>query len=512
MTLEALMREAASAVDAGDLRRAEPLLQHIVGLNPRDAEAWHMLAIIALRAGRASEAIDSATRALRLDRRNHLYLNTLGVAHGDASRLEEAVRLFRRALNERPTYAEGHYNLGKVYEKLANFPDAERCYMRARQLDPDNAAVVTNLGLLYLRIGRCEQALGVLAQGRSAFPMDETIAINYSTAVLATSGCELAAGELGAFVARNPEAWGAHAELGRLLLAMGRFAEGWSQYAWRHGSRPPESRELTRTRVLLLPDQGLGDHLFFLRFAPALRRRAAHVAFACPPQLMPLLRGNPVVDELVASADKSADFDARFPVGDLPRLLDDTSTPAPFEICIEPARLGEWHERLAALGPPPYLGVTWRGGGQRKTQSEFAARGESPLRKEIEVQQLAAALRGWPGTVLGLQRVPKPRELEEFSRSLGAPVYDFSTVNDDLVAMGALLSVLDEYVGVSNTNMHLRAAVGKAGRVLVPFPHEFRWMESGRVSPWFPGFSVYRQTPQRNWQDALGALIRDLNV
>src|SRR5215210_5273386 len=118
MTLEHLMREAGAAVDADQLDRAHPLLLQIVGLNPRDAEAWHMLAIIALRAGQSAEAIDSATRALQLDRRNHLHLNTLGVAHAEQQDLGEAVRWFTRALKQRPNHAESHYNLGKAQEKL----------------------------------------------------------------------------------------------------------------------------------------------------------------------------------------------------------------------------------------------------------------------------------------------------------------------------------------------------------------------------------------------------------
>ena len=116
MSLAALMHEAAAAYDAGDFERAEPLLLQIVGLNARDADAWHVLAIIALRAGRASEAAERALRAHRLDRRNPLYLNTLGVAQAEAQEMDQAVSAFKRALRERPTHAQAHYNLGKAYE------------------------------------------------------------------------------------------------------------------------------------------------------------------------------------------------------------------------------------------------------------------------------------------------------------------------------------------------------------------------------------------------------------
>src|SRR4051812_13962715 len=59
--LAALMQAAARAAAAGDDAQAEPLLRRIVAMNARDAEAWHMLAVIAVRAGRAEDAVDFAS-------------------------------------------------------------------------------------------------------------------------------------------------------------------------------------------------------------------------------------------------------------------------------------------------------------------------------------------------------------------------------------------------------------------------------------------------------------------
>ncbi|RPJ44071.1 MAG: hypothetical protein EHM16_16420 [Betaproteobacteria bacterium] len=89
-------------------------------------------------------------------------------------------------------------------------------------------------------------------------------------------------------------------------------------------------------------------------------------------------------------------------------------------------------------------------------------------------------------------------------------MHDFSDLNDDLESMLALLELIDDYVGVSNTNMHLRAAAGRAARVLVPNPPEWRWLALGRASPWFPQFTVYRQSLRGDWNDALRTLARDL--
>ena len=80
-----------------------------------------------------------------------------------------------------------------------------------------------------------------------------------------------------------------------------------------------------------------------------------------------------------------------------------------------------------------------------------------------------------------------------------------------LYPVGYMVALIDDYVGVSNTNMHLRAAAGKTARVLVPCPAEWRWMASGS-SPWFPGFGIYRQALNGRWEDALTALRRDISA
>jgi hypothetical protein len=164
--------------------------------------------------------------------------------------------------------------------------------------------------------------------------------------------------------------------------------------------------------------------------------------------------------------------------------------------------------RVAELGPPPYLGITWRAG----IAPEEQRGADAVLYKSIEPEMLASAIAVARGTVIALQRNPRPGEIERASRALGRPVHDLTALNEDLDAMLALLSLLDEYVGVSNTNMHLRAAVCRTARVLVPAPAEWRWMQRGKASPWFPGFAIYRQTLQGEWKGALDALRRDLEV
>jgi len=111
-----------------------------------------------------------------------------------------------------------------------------------------------------------------------------------------------------------------------------------------------------------------------------------------------------------------------------------------------------------------------------------------------------------------LQRQPRVEEQETLRAALGAPLHDASAANDDLEDALALLHLLDEYVGVSNTNTHLRAGTGRAARVLVPWPAEWRWLAGGARSPWFPAIPLYRQSEDGRWDEALQRLRSDLET
>jgi len=266
--------------------------------------------------------------------------------------------------------------------------------------------------------------------------------------------------------------------------------------------------ELGGKRILLVRDQGIGDELFFLRFARLAQQQGAWTAYLPTAKIATLVARAPGLDAVVSDTDIPPDLDQIFSVGDLPLILGAdrvADLPPPLALTALPERVTAIRARLATLGKGPLLGVTWRAGKERQL-----GRNKS-LYKWLDASLLGAALSAWPGEVLILQRHPRPEEMEDFQHALGRPAHDFSELNEDLEDMLALLAQLDEYVGVSNTNMHLMAGLGKSARVLIPSPAEWRWMAEGNESPWFPGFSLYREKPHGGWEDALARLTEDLH-
>jgi len=132
------------------------------------------------------------------------------------------------------------------------------------------------------------------------------------------------------------------------------------------------------------------------------------------------------------------------------------------------------------------------------------------LSKEIPLDKLGHALAGKKATFVSVQRDPRAGEIEALESAIGARVHDFSATNSDLDDMLALMNVVDDYVGVSNTNTHLRAGLGLPARVLVPFPPDWRWTRDRERSPWFPSYPLYRADAKGDWNAALQGLRNDM--
>ena len=113
--------------------------------------------------------------------------------------------------------------------------------------------------------------------------------------------------------------------------------------------------------------------------------------------------------------------------------------------------------------------------------------------------------------MLVLQRQPNPGEIELFSeRSAGRQTT--SALNGDLEAMLALLSLLDDYVGVSNTNMHLRAGVGKAGARAGAYAARMALDDRGRNLPVVSRLPHLSAANDGGWTRALEQLGADLRL
>ncbi len=530
---------------------AETLLKRTVARFPDSAYAWMNLGNVARDQLRIDEAINHYRQALRCDANLLDARNNLGSTLHTALRFEEAAQEYRTCIATDPTFVTAQSNLASVLIDLGRFAEAETQCRDMLNIDPAFADAHAMLAAAVGSQGRLTEALPHFRQAAKLSPTTPRYVTSLAAALCEVGQTDEGLRLFGGILKQTLEPLTTTQMVTPVLLANGYFAEGWRHYRQRpsflriraHFERLHLQQslpfatdgKLTGKHLCVVCEQGLGDELFFLRLVPQLKGMGARITYCASPKLGAMLQRVATIDAIVTTADDIPPADVNILVGDLPHALCEADpllpaiTPelaggrallhefpwahapyaplpppslriAPLQNAVEQIR-----ERLARAGPPPYLGITWRGG----TAPEDQRGGEWKLFKIIGIPALGHALSAWPGTVLALQRHPAQGEVAALQAALARPVTDFTALNEDLEHMLALLSVIDDYVGVSNTNMHLRAAAGKCARVLVPCPAEWRWMAAG-ASPWFPGFSVYRQTTDGRWDDALDALRRDL--
>lgn len=464
------------------LQKAVNELQILADRHPSFPHVQSFLSILHMVYGRSKDAERCVYAALRMAPSDPNELYNLAYVLMELNHLDEAITQFARLTALHPEHGMGWQMLGLCNLRMGRAEAALLAHQKARELLPDWFQPYGGIGYALRDLGRYPEAMAILREGLDKFP----------------------------------ENWDLNWAMASLALATEKWETGWRYYACRTSTNrrlPFETGyqiPLPSARPVKIHfDQGLGDELFFLRFVPGLIAQGMQVEYTTQAKLYPLLKGRSEFTKLqIDPPGETGEYDLL--VGDLPYLTGMHTTaeiPPSLHLTLDSAKVVSLAKQLKAFGPPPYMGVTWQGGTTRKKGAKTLRR---VLLKEISPTTLGKLAQSWPGTVVVLQRIPDTDALTEFAHALGRDFLDWSHLNNDLTDMLAGLSLMDEYVGVSNTNMHLLAGIEKVARVLVPFPPEWRWMAAGDESPWFPGFHIYRQALDLSWDEALSRLSENL--
>jgi tetratricopeptide (TPR) repeat protein len=138
----------------GCLADADELTRDAAAAEPDNAEARHMLGIIAHQSGKLAEAIEHVRRAIAIDPNVALYHANLGEMYRLADRCDEALAAGRRALALDPSHAGACSNVGIALFDQGKFEEALAHYDRAIALDADFAQAHSNRGNALLRLKR----------------------------------------------------------------------------------------------------------------------------------------------------------------------------------------------------------------------------------------------------------------------------------------------------------------------------------------------------------------------
>jgi hypothetical protein len=302
-------------------------------------------------------------------------------------------------------------------------------------------------------------------------------------------------------------------------LCAGCFRDGWALYearreiadypehslptpapAWR-GAEPLAGR-----RILLWPEQGLGDMIQMLRFVPMIARRGARIILAVQPELKRLAATLPGVENVIAPGDTFTDVDYQCPLLSLPHLLRIrmATIPATVPFLRAPVGLAEaWRVRL---GPKsrPRVGIVWSGNPANSLDCW----------RSIPAQEFAPLLALRDVEFHLLQTDIRAGDRDYLAGLTGLRMHVAALT--DLAETAALAMNMDLIVTVCTVSAHLAGALALPAWVVIS-EHAYCLWHTGRTdSPWYPTIRLFRQNQPGGWhaviEDVAGRLRQRLDT
>ncbi len=479
---------------------AESLLQEAFRLRPNDPDIMNKLGSAFWELGRPTEAEPLFSRAHGLRPEDAEILNNLGLARWDLGRPGDAAECYRQALEIHPDSIDARMNLGVVLSDLGQFDEALEWLRGVVRLRPDLADGLQNLGMTLARLGRWDEALEYYDRALSFSPQYAEIHRNRAYA----------------------------------RLYLGDFERGWPEHEWRlkcrrhlgfRVDRPCWNGESLPGKIIVLHfEQGYGDTLQFIRFAPLVKERVGLVVVLCQTRLLRIISRVPGVNLAFDGSTESPNCHVHASLMSLPAIFRTTMATVPCRIPYlsnDPILLQRWESSLAeaiGIGETRAEG-TWEpsGGGRRRKPFLIGVAWQgSPTHlndhwRSFPLAKLAP-LANLPGVrLVSLQADHGLDQIPSFPGRL--PVIELKSNRPrDFLDTAAIVSQLDLVVTPDTAVAHLAGGLGVPVWNALSTVAEWRWMLDRADSPWYPTMRLFRQTQLGDWDDVFNRMARALEV
>jgi len=505
--VDALVEAAVVAHRAGRRDAAERDYRAALDADPGNVDAGHLLGVLLHQTGRLEEAERAVRSALNRDPLFAGAWNSLGLTFDAGRRGREAERAFINAVVVDPAMPEAWSHLGLIRHEAAAFVARRRAVL----LSPGDATFFTNLGSAVEGDGTFTSALSLFRRAIALDPGMGDALNNVGNATRLNGDGRRADSWFRRAHRAAPEHALAAWNVGLLDLENGSLDEGWRGYSRRFAALPhmgrrrfsaPEWRgeSMPDETLMVWGEQGVGDEILFLPFAPIPLGSVGRVILECDRRLVPLVARSYPELEVRADDTGAEDFDRHIAIGSLPGLVDDARfvhhPDHPRRLVPDPATVERFRLWIKGLPSGIKVGVSWRSG------VVDAYRGASYIRLAD-----AAPVLTMPGVVpISLQYGDTRKEIEDFERAVGIRLHSAPDLDlkDDFDGLAALIAALDLVVSVPTAAGELAGAVGTpTWRLCAP---DWTWLGT-RTRPWMPAQRPFHpESGPRSMARALSAL------
>lgn len=225
MTLHYAMRVAEQLQSNHSFKEAENILKHILAHYPSHAEALHLWGVIHYQKGQAATAIQLIQQAIDNNPTIALFHSNIGEIYRQLNNLDLSIQHGERAIALDPQSASAFSNLGIAYYDAKELTLAEKYHHIALSLNPSFPCSLNNLGSIYKIQGKMEQAILYYQAAISASPKFIEPLNNLGLLLIDLKRFTEAESYLKSALACNPRFAAAHYGIAKLYFSQHHFLE-----------------------------------------------------------------------------------------------------------------------------------------------------------------------------------------------------------------------------------------------------------------------------------------------
>ena len=421
---------------------------------------------------------------------------------------ERALDLIEEALRLNPADGEAHANLGLILLRGGQYPQALAAYASALTLRPGSPAAQIGFARALVALDMVDLAEDTLRDLLDGAPDCVEAVVDYGALLNDTGRHDEAIALVSDAFARQLDHPELHTVRSVSLFAVGDWPAAWADYEHRLSNpqlarwllptdRPRwQGEELGGKTILLQSEQGYGDTLQFVRYAPLIKARDGRVVLRAPQALLPLLKTVAGIDDIVSTEEKAPPFDLHVPLLSLPLIFATQADTVPAAIPYlvpDPELVAQWRERLGNHGGLS-VGLVWQGNPAHPNDR----------RRSIQLDYLRPLLDCPGARFVSLQVGPGQEQLiglEDRIVEAGAQI-DTTSFAD----AAAIIANLDLVISIDSAIAHLAGALGKPVWIMLATASDWRWLKTREDTPWYPQMRLFRQKVAGGWAEMVQRL------
>ena len=500
--------------EKGDLDASIESYKQAIKIKPDYAEAYNNMGVSLKDKGDLDAAIESYQQAIKIKPDYAEAYYNMGPALKDKGDLDATIESFKKAIKIKPEYADAYLNMGVALTDKGDLASAIKIYNQAIKIKPDYAEAYNNLGNCLADKGKLDSAIKIYNQAIKIKPEYAEAHNNMGVSLQYKGDLEAAIVSFKQAIKIKPDYADAYKNKSYAYLLKMDFQNGWSAYEWRWNIAVLDSRPLSSSRpiwdgqinkrVLLWPEQGIGDEIMFMSVAQELAAQCERLIIKMDDRLIPLFcRSFGHQIEIVGkNVDVDEDeYDFHIPMGSAVKFF--RSYESDFEktsggvLHANLQKVEEFKQKLNIAPEKKLIGLSW-GSENRKIGTK----------KSINLEALLSKFDPLRYEFVNLQYGDVLDQLEKGRKATGITIHQIDSVNnrDDIDGLSAIIAACDYVVSISNVTAHLAGALGKNTHILLHYTPDWRWQLNRKDSPWYKSITLYRQENFDDWSSPLEAL------